>query len=199
MSELNPTDLQPKTGDSLVAVDLQNDFFAGGSLAVDGAEEIIPVFNQYIEIFQRKGLPIYKTRDWHPSRHCSFRDYGGPWPVHCVQGTEGADFHQDIRFPETAIVISKADTIEKEAYSDFEGTDFNSQLRSAGIERLYIGGLATDYCVLNTVRDALKNGFKVVLLMDAIRAVNVNPGDGERAIEEMTGLGAVPANLDLIS
>lgn len=188
-----------KPGDALVAVDVQNDFFSGGNLAVKGAEEILPVMNRYIDIFQSKGLPIYTTRDWHPEGHCSFKEQGGPWPVHCLAGTKGAQFHPDLHFPESTVVISTATEVEKEAYSGFEGTDMHDRLQAEGIRRLFIGGLATDYCVFNTVKDGLKYGYEVFLLTDAIRAVNVDPGDGKKAMHEMTGMGAFPIELDMVS
>lgn len=191
--------LDLKTGDALVAVDVQNDFFSGGSLTVPGAEEILPAMNRYIEIFQSKELPVYATRDWHPEKHCSFKSQGGPWPVHCVAGSKGAQFHPDLHLPDYVVVISGATELDKEAYSGFEGTDLNERLRSAGIRRLLIGGLATDYCVLNTVKDALKYGYEVFLLMDAIRAVNVRPEDGQNAIDEMTRMGAVPVVFNMLS
>src|SRR5262249_10796138 len=136
-------------------------------------------------------LPILATRDWHPPNHCSFRPQGGPWPVHCVVGTKGAAFPSSLRLPSSAIVISKPSTPDKETYSGFEGTDLEQQLRSARVESVYVGGLATDYCVLNTVKDALCLGFKVNLLKKAIRPVNVKPADGQNAEEEMARLGAI--------
>jgi nicotinamidase/pyrazinamidase len=191
--------LDLKPGDALVAVDVQNDFFSGGTLTVPGAEEILPIMNHYIEIFQAKGLPVYATRDWHPEGHCSFKAQGGPWPVHCVAGAKGAQFHPDLHFPDSVVIISTATELDKEAYSGFEGTDMHDRLRAAGIRRLLIGGLATDYCVLNTVKDALKYGYEVLLLTDAIRAVNVSPEDRQNAIDEMTLMGAVPIVFDMIS
>jgi nicotinamidase/pyrazinamidase len=178
--------------DALVIVDVQNDFLPGGSLAVRDGDAVIPVLNGYIDRFREQGLNIYATRDWHPPDHCSFRKQGGPWPPHCIAGSPGAEFAAALRLPARTIVISKATTPGKDAYSGFEGTDLAERCRKAGQERLFIGGLATDYCVLNTVLDALKSGFKVLLLEDAIRAVNVTPGDGERAIGKMRAAGAIP-------
>ncbi|SPD72319.1 Isochorismatase hydrolase [uncultured Desulfobacterium sp.] len=177
--------------DALVVVDLQNDFLPGGSLAVSGSDEIIPIMNKYIHLFHSNDLPIFTTQDWHPPDHCSFKEEGGIWPVHCVAGTMGSLFPEDLKLPDSAIAILTATNRKKEAYSGFEGTDLNIRLRSANIKRLFIGGIATDYCVLNTVRDALKNGYEVMLLIDAIRAVDVSPDDGKRAIAEMVSLGAV--------
>jgi len=180
--------LQP--GDVLLVTDIQNDFLPGGSLAVAGGDEVVPVLNRYIGAFQVQGLPVYATRDWHPEGHCSFHAQGGPWPIHCVAGTHGAAFAATLALPPDTTVISKATSRDREAYSSFQGTELDSRLRAAGIRRLFIGGLTTDYCVLNTVRDARRLGYEVFVLTDAIRAVDVQPGDGQRAEEEMESLGA---------
>ena len=181
---------QPQPGDVLLVTDIQNDFLAGGRLAVAGGDEVVPVLNRYIAAFVAHGLPVYATRDWHPERHCSFHAQGGPWPVHCVAGTHGADFAATLALPPDTTVISKATLQDREAYSSFQGTNLDSRLREAGTRRLFIGGLTTDYCVLNTVRDARRLGYEAMLLADAIRAVDVRPGDGQRADEEMASLGA---------
>ena len=180
------------SSDALVIVDVQNDFLTGGSLAVPSGDLVIPVLNRAITLFGRQSLPIYATRDWHPFNHCSFKQHGGTWPPHCVAESKGAAFAAQLELPQTAIIVSKATTAEKDAYSGFDGTTLASQLRSYGIDRLFIGGLATDYCVLNTVKDALLQGFKVVLLLEAIRAVELRAGDGQKAIDEMIELGAEP-------
>lgn len=190
MGTHNGNGKQPKTGDALLVTDVQNDFLSGGSLAVARGDEVVPILNRYIHIFQAKGLPIYATRDWHPEGHCSFQSRGGPWPQHCVAGSAGARFAATLRLPRATVVISKATAVDAEAYSSFEGTDLDSQLRSAGIKRVFIGGLTTDYCILNTVRDGVRLGYKMFVLVDAIRAVDVQQGDGMRALEEMHGLGA---------
>jgi nicotinamidase/pyrazinamidase len=182
--------LNPQKGDALLIVDVQNDFLPGGSLPVTRGDEVVPILNRYLQIFTAQALPVYATRDWHPQLHCSFHEQGGPWPPHCVADTRGAQFAATLQLPSAAVVISKATSVEQDAYSGFEGTNLDSRLRAANITRLFIGGLATDYCVLNTVRDALKLGYEVLLLDDAIRAVDVHPGDGMRAETEMTGLGA---------
>jgi nicotinamidase/pyrazinamidase len=182
-------------GDALVVVDVQNDFLPGGRLAVPQGDEVMPVLNQYIAAFVQKHLPIFATRDWHPPNHCSFQSEGGQWPSHCVMNTEGAAFAASLELPSSATIISKGTAPGKEAYSGFEGTDLADRLRREGARRLYVGGLATDYCVLNTVKDGLRQGFKVMLLKDAIAAVNVVPADGRTAEEEMVRLGAVPIRL----
>jgi nicotinamidase/pyrazinamidase len=184
--------------DALLIIDVQNDFLEGGGLAVPGADEIIPVINSYIEIFKRASLPIFASRDWHPADHCSFQQYGGPWPSHCVAGTFGAEFSADLKLPPHTRIISKATNVEKEAYSDFDETDLTDQLKSLGVRRLFVCGLATDYCVLNTVRDALARNYNVMLLQDAIRAVNLKPDDGDKARAEMRALGAVEIILSRI-
>lgn len=186
----NPS-IRLNTGDALIIVDVQNDFLPGGSLAVPRGYEIIPVLNRYIEAFRSKGLPIFATRDWHPAGHSSFSNQGGPWPVHCVQDSSGAQFAPDLLFFDSMVVVSKATEPAKEAYSGFEGTDLDQELHSLGVQRLFIGGLATDVCVLRTVEDALKCGYQVFFLRDASRAVNVQPEDGPKAEKEMTASGAV--------
>jgi nicotinamidase/pyrazinamidase len=181
--------------DALIVVDVQNDFLPGGSLAVPRGDEVVEPLNRYAETFARAGRPVFATRDWHPSNHCSFQAQGGPWPPHCVQDTPGAAFAPGLRLPPGTTVISKATRADKDAYSGFEGTDLDARLKQLGIQRLFIGGLATDYCVLNTVKDARRLGYEVYLLTDAIRAVDVKPGDGQRAEEEMRKLGAKPLTL----
>lgn len=182
-------------GDALIIVDIQNDFLAGGSLAVPDGDAVVPVLNLYIQAFHTAFLPVFATRDWHPPEHCSFQDQGGPWPPHCVAGTSGAAFAANLSLPAEAIVISTAVKPDKEAYSGFDGTTLHHQLRALKVKRLFIGGLATDYCVLHTVRDALNLDYKVFLLIDACRAVNVQPEDGQKAIDEMIRLGAVAMDL----
>ena len=192
MEQHNSKKVDLRIGDALIVVDVQNDFLSGGSLEVPNGDEVIPVFNCYIEAFQSKRFPIFATRDWHPPNHVSFKEQGGLWPPHCVPGTDGAKFAPDLHLPESTVIISTATQVEQDAYSGFQGTDLDERLRSAGIDRLFIGGLATDYCVLSTVKDAIDLGYKVFLLQDAIRAVNVQPDDGEKAEAEMRRLGAIP-------
>lgn len=184
-----------QTGDALLVVDVQNDFLPGGSLAIPRGDEVISVLNHCLATFEAHGLPIFATRDWHPPDHCSFHVQGGPWPIHCVAGTQGAEFAPGLQLPPSTSVISKATSSERDAYSGFEGTDLDGQLRRAGVKRLFVGGLATDYCVLNTVKDALALGYQVVHLVDATRAVNVHPENGRRALEEMAHLGALQESL----
>ncbi len=185
--------LQP--GDALIVVDVQNDFLPGGALGVPGGDEVIPLLNGYIAAFGAHGLPVFATRDWHPNDHCSFQDRGGPWPPHCIAHTQGAAFATLLQFPCNVSVVSKATKGDADAYSGFQGTELDQLLKARGAKRLLIGGLATDYCVLNTVLDALAGGYEVLLLKDAIRAVNVHPGDGDKAVQEMVARGAMPVTL----
>jgi nicotinamidase/pyrazinamidase len=190
------TDWTPGPGDALLIVDVQRDFLPGGGLGVPEGDRVVPVLNRYIDRFARAVRPVYATRDWHPQGHCSFAAQGGPWPPHCIAGTPGADFAPGLALPADAVVVSKADTVGEDAYSGFEGTDLAARLKADGVRRLFVGGLATDYCVLNTVKDALAEGFAVELLTDAIRAVDLKPGDGERAEVRMREAGAEPAALE---
>ncbi len=183
-------DTQPRPGDALLIIDVQNDFLPGGSLAVPDGDAIIVPLNSMIATFQAAGLPIYATRDWHPANHCSFLENGGSWPVHCVRGTAGAAFAPTLALPSDTVIISKDVQPAINSYSGFAETALQEQLRSQQIVRLFVGGLATDYCVLNTVKDALAAGFQVLVIEQAIRAVNVHPEDGPRAIATMRDLGA---------
>jgi nicotinamidase/pyrazinamidase len=161
-----------------------------------GGDAVVPALNRYLEAFDAKRLLVVATRDWHPANHASFREQGGPWPTHCVHGTPGAEFAPGLQLPRSTLVISKGSQRERDAYSGFQGTNLDERLRDAGIHRLFIGGLATDYCVLSTVKDALGGDFSVYLLEDAIRAVNAHPEDGRKAQEEMVRLGAVPIRFE---
>ena len=180
---------------ALIVVDVQNDFCPGGTLAVPHGNEVVEPLNKQIDEFLRRGAPVYKSRDWHPATTKHFAVYGGTWPVHCVQNTEGAEFHPGLRDDPRITVISKG-LGDTDCYSAFDETDLASQLYSQGIEEVVVGGLATDYCVKNTVLDALKHGFKVKALENAMRAVELQPGDGERAIEEMRAAGAEIVSTD---
>jgi nicotinamidase/pyrazinamidase len=174
---------------TLIVVDVQNDFCPGGALAVPHGDQVVEPLNQLIDEFLGRGAPVYKTRDWHPAKTRHFAVYGGIWPVHCVQNTKGAEFHPALRDDPRITIVSKC-TQDKDCYSPFEDTDLVAQLRNRGIEELVVGGLATDYCVKTTVLEALDNGFKVRVVKDAIRAVDVHPDDGARALEEMRAAGA---------
>lgn len=181
-------------GDALVIVDLQVDFLPGGSLGVPQGDEVIAPINRLIDLYRAHTLPVIASRDWHPVLHCSFTGQGGPWPIHCVAGSDGARFSDALRL-DGATIVSKAETVEVDAYSAFNGTGLADTLRARGVRRLAVCGLATDYCVLNTVLDALAAGFEVLLVTEAMRAVNVAAGDGERAMARMLEGGAQPVRL----
>ena len=182
-------------GDALLIVDLQNDFLPGGALAVPRGDLVIEPVNALIDLYHGRGLPVVASRDWHPDDHCSFTAQGGTWPPHCVAASEGALFSEALRLPEEAIVISKAMTAHEDAYSAFSGTGLARSMLADGITRVAVCGLATDYCVLNTVLDGIEAGFEVLLVLEATRAVEVKPGDGDRAIARMLAKGAVPVRL----
>jgi nicotinamidase/pyrazinamidase len=196
---VDPVSVSVQAGDALIVVDVQNDFLSGGNLRVPAGEEVVPVLNRYISEFSHNHLPVFATRDWHPPDHCSFSARGGGWPPHCVAGTRGAEFVPELALPETATIISKAARAEQDAYSGFDGTNLHRELRHRDVHRLFIGGLATDYCVLNTVRDALSSGYEVFLLIDAIRAVDLKAGDGVRAVDDMLRRGARPVDLQSVA
>ena len=182
--------------DALIVVDVQRDFMPGGALPVPEGDRVVPPLNEYIETFERRGLPLFFTRDWHPKDHISFKEQGGIWPPHCVQDTEGAMFHPDLKIPsDNRFIISKGTSRDFDAYSGFQGTVLSDLLRERGIKRVFVGGVATDYCVKNTVIGAINEGFNAVLLLDAIRGVDVRAGDSEKAIEEMLSKGAVGIEL----
>jgi len=186
--------IELQRGDALLVVDVQVDFVSG-TLSVPDAAAVIPVLNRYIARFVAQGLPVIATRDWHPADHCSFRERGGLWPPHCVVDTPGGAFDPRLALPPGTIVVSKATARDREAYSAFAGTDLDRQLSALGIGRIFVGGLATDYCVRETIRDALQGGYRACFLVDAIRAVDVHPGDGARALAEMRGAGAASVAL----
>lgn len=179
---------------ALLIVDMQNDFMPTGTVPVPDADKIVPVLNKYIDIFASNRLHIFATRDWHPPNHISFKQRGGVWPMHCVKDTLGAEFHSELKIPRSTRVISKGYEYDKEAYSGFEGTELDRHLGQNQIRRLLVGGVATDYCVKNTVLDALSRGIDVVVLEDAIKGLKTS----EEAIEEMKKKGAKIATFDEI-
>lgn len=170
---------------ALIVVDVQRDFCPGGALAVDGGDQVVEPVNRLVRCFERHAWPIFFTRDWHPGNHCSFEAVGGPWPPHCIADTVGAEFHGDLYVLEKANIVSKAIRKDRDAYSGFEGTDLAARLKEQDIEAVVVAGLATDYCVKHTALDAHRSGFSVMVAADAVRAVNVKPDDGRRAIEDM--------------
>lgn len=181
--------------DALLVIDLQYDFLPGGSLGVPAGHEVVAPINRLLAWFGAEHRPVFASRDWHPANHCSFKDQGGPWPPHCVADTHGAEFANELALPDDTIVVSKANTADKDAYSAFNGTDLARQLRKRGITRVTVCGLATDYCVLNTVTDALDEGFDTLIVPEAMRAVDVHPGDGTRALDRMVARGAAVVRL----
>lgn len=186
---------------ALLIVDVQNDFCPGGALPVPEGDQVVPVLNKAIERFRQRGALIVASRDWHPEQSTHFAQYGGQWPVHCVQNTPGAAFHPELRLPEEAIVVSKGMGANEDAYSAFDaltsdGEPLENLLRARGVRRLVVGGLATDYCVRASVLDALQRGFEVQILRDAVRGVDVQPGDSERALQEMQQKGASIVSLE---
>jgi nicotinamidase/pyrazinamidase len=187
--------------DALVIVDVQNDFCSGGSLAVPDGDAVVPICNEYLRRAAATGMPIFASRDWHPVNTKHFVTFGGPWPPHCVQQTHGAEFHPDLRLPEGTHIVSKGMGTQDDGYSmidaqDDAGTPLVNVLRALGVTRIYVGGLATDYCVRATAIDARTAGFEVAVLTDACRAVNLAPDDGEHALEEMRAAGATLKTLE---
>lgn len=175
---------------ALIVVDVQNDFCPGGSLAVADGTAVVPPLNRLMKEFLDRGDPVFKTRDWHAATAKHFAAYGGAWPVHCVQNTPGAEFHPDLLDDPRITIISKGIDESADGYSGFDGTNLTQILREQGVEEVWVGGLATDYCVKHTVLDALRAGFDVKALADAMLPVDKKPGDGEQAIEEMRKAGA---------
>lgn len=179
---------EPRAGDALIVVDVQRDFLPGGALCVPGGDEILSPLNGWLEEFSRRGLPVFATRDWHPAGHCSFQEAGGPWPAHCVMGSAGAGFSERLRLPAGTQVLSKGSDPARDAYSGFDGTDLDARLRAAKTRRAFIVGLATDYCVRATAKDALKLGYSVAVIEDCVRAVA--PAAAPGVFDELTRLGA---------
>lgn len=176
---------------ALVVVDVQNDFCPGGALGVTDGDLVVPPLNAWIKLFQEAGQPIFFTRDWHPYDCEHFKT----WPRHCVQNTLGADFHSNLNVPERAIIITKGDNEIGDAYSGFEGHNedgvaLKALLTQLGIKMLFVGGLATDYCVKATVLDGRKEGFEIQYLMNCSAAVNLKLGDGDTAEDAMSKAGA---------
>ena len=190
-------------GDALLLVDIQNDFCPGGALAVPEGDRIVPVANWYARLFERRGLSVFASRDWHPPETKHFQAWGGAWPPHCVQGTRGAELHPNLSLPDEAVIVSKGMDPEQDSYSAFQaitpaGEPLGDALAERGIGRLFVGGLATDYCVRASVLDGLKRGLQVVMLEDAVKGIDLNPGDIARAVAEMEEYGATTARLDTV-
>jgi nicotinamidase/pyrazinamidase len=186
----------PGPTDALLVVDVQNDFLPGGALGIAGGDRIIAPLNRLLQAWRARGLPTILSRDWHPPAHCSFAAQGGPWPEHCVAGTPGADFSARLTRASSDRVISKATHLDRDAYSVLDGTPLAALLRERSITRLFIGGLATDYCVRATGLDARAAGLDVVVLADAVCAVDVRPDDGKHALDELAAAGCEFATTD---
>lgn len=183
-----------KNKKALLIVDMQKDFCPGGKLPVKQCKEVVSTLNEYIQIFQTKNLPILASRDWHPGETSHFQSGGGKWPPHCVKNSPGAEFHPNLNLPDRAIIISKGMDPDIEGYTCFQGYDKNhisfiKVLNKENIDKIYIGGVATEYCVKSTALDAVEEGFNVNLLEDATEGVDMNPGDIKKAIEEMKKSG----------
>lgn len=191
-----PDSVTARLDDALLVIDVQRDFMPGGTLAVPHGDAVVMPLNRYLRYWMDRGLATFATRCWHPPDHCSFAAQGGPWPPHCVAGTPGAAFATGLALPETTVVVSKGERSERDAYSGFEGTDLDRRLRAAGIRRVFVGGVATDFCVRASVKDALAAGYSTVVLADAVRAIDAHPGDGHAAEAEMRARGATFVSLD---
>ena len=186
---------------ALLIVDVQNDFCPGGALQITNGDRVVEPINRAAQLFAAAGLPVLASRDWYPPTTRHFRNFGGIWPVHCVQGTMGAAFHPALRLPEGTVVLSKGINPELDGYSAFEGVTVDGEmleevLRELQVRKLYISGLATDYCVLCTTREALRNGFEVTVLTDAVAGVDIVPGESACAIEDMKSAGAQLATVE---
>lgn len=183
------------TSDALLIVDVQCDFCAGGALPVPGGDRVVPVLRLLAARFAERGATVYTLRDWHPPSSRHFQRHGGVWPVHCVAGTPGAAFHPDLHLPDSAIVVSAGVGVDDDGYSGFDGRtsagdDLETDLRRRGIHQLYVGGLATDYCVRHTVMDGVRRGFEMHVIFEAVLGVEVTVGDSAKAILEMKRAGA---------
>ena len=184
-----------KSGDALLVIDVQHDLMPGGAFGIQGGDLIIPPLNRVITAFLRQGLPVLYSRDWHPADHCSFQAQGGPWPSHCVQHTPGGAFDTRLHLAPKPLIFSKGQHQAEEQYSAFLAEDegghpLSATLRRQGLRRLFVGGLATDYCVCNTTLDLRRAGYGVIVLTDACRAVNLDPDDERQALRRMGGSGA---------
>lgn len=177
-----------RAGDALVVVDVQRDFCPGGALAIDGGDDVVPVLNRWIAAAERAGVPIYASRDWHPHHHPSFTEFGGKWPTHCLQDSPGAQFHDDLELPSSAIIVTKGTRFDRDQNSAFDGTGLTVELRRNKVGRLWVGGLAQDVCVCATVLDARREGFETVVIEDA--TMPVTREGSELAAEQMRTAGA---------
>ncbi len=183
----NPAEVLMK-GDGLLIVDVQNDFCPGGALPIGEGDVVVPILNDWIDAAEKKGVPVYASRDFHPVRHISFKDQGGKWPAHCIEDSEGAAFHSALRLPDNVTIITKGVRFDQDQNSVFDQTGFSEQLRRDGVKRIWVGGLALDVCVLLSVLDARKAGFEVNVIMQATRPVT--PEGGRESVAQMKEAGA---------
>jgi nicotinamidase/pyrazinamidase len=174
---------------ALLIIDFQNDFTSGGALAVPDGDAIAPRVNELIDSGDFD--LVVATRDWHPADHSSFREQGGPWPPHCVQGTPGAELNGALHADRVDAIVDAGYRPDLEGYSGFEETNLAELLDENHVEEVTVVGLATDYCVKETAADALREGLRVSIDRDAIRGIDVEPGDSERALDELRAAGAV--------
>jgi nicotinamidase/pyrazinamidase len=175
-------------GDGLLLIDVQKDFCPGGRLAVNEGDQVVPALNRWMGYAREKGIPVYASRDWHPVCHLSFKEQGGKLPPHCIQDSEGAQFHADLMLGPDVVKITKGVRFDQDQYSVFDQTGFAEQLRRDKVKRLWVGGLAQDVCVKASVLDALEEGLEVFLLKEATRPVV--PEDGREALDLMRRAGA---------
>ena len=183
---------------ALLIVDVQKDFCPGGALPAPDGDRIVPAVNRHLADATRLGIPVFATRDWHPRVTSHFKAYGGEWPPHCIQNSPGAAFHPQMKLPPNAVVINKGDDDDQPGYSAFDGHTADgkaliAELHDRHVDRLFVAGIATDYCVLQTVLDARRSGLNVTVLDDAIAGIEAKPGDVERALRDMAAAGATVA------
>ena len=186
---MDPNAAPAQAGDALLVVDMQRDFMPGGSLAVPDAQRLLAPLNHWLQAFAAEALPVCAARDWHPPHHVSFIADGGPWPAHCVAGTDGADFADGLALPADAFIASKGTRADADSYSAFGGTELDAELRGLAVRRLCVGGVATELCVLHTVLDARRLGYAVLVLGDSIAALDEIAGT--RALHAMRNAGAL--------
>ncbi len=178
--------------DALIVVDVQNDFCPGGTAAVEDGDAVARKISDIALNFRSRDGRVFATQDWHPTNHKSFAENGGIWPTHCVRGTDGAKFHQELKLPIGTSIVRKGEDAGTDAYSGFEGTTLEAHLERLGVRRIFVGGLSTEYAVQHTVYDALQKGYGAFVITDAISAVNANPDDDQRALDSMFASGAKP-------
>jgi nicotinamidase/pyrazinamidase len=176
-----------RTGDALILVDLQNDFCPGGALPIEGGHEVVTELNGWIEAAANAAIPVFASRDWHPEDHMSFKAQGGPWPPHCLQDSEGAAYHPQLRLPDDAVKVTKGVRFDQDQNSAFDQTGLADELRRRRISRIWVGGLAQDVCVAATALDRRREGFEVMLIREGTRPVT--PEGGRQALKRMRAAG----------